>query len=48
MTGRRSVPGIRPVVDRARAVNGAIEALEYVDTGRAEGKVVFTPSCSNR
>jgi hypothetical protein len=48
MTVRISVPGARPVADRACAVNGAIEARKYVDTGRAESRAVFTLRYSNR
>ncbi len=41
---RLAVAGVlRPVIDRRFALDDVVEALRYVDQGRASGKVVVTP-----
>jgi NADPH:quinone reductase-like Zn-dependent oxidoreductase len=35
---------VRPAIDRRYPLNEIVDALRYVDEGRARGKVIITPA----
>jgi NADPH:quinone reductase-like Zn-dependent oxidoreductase len=37
---------LKPVIDRRFSLDEVVEALRYVDQGRARGKVIVTPALS--